>query len=591
MRHVSAIYGVAEEAIQSLKEVLGSLACQLLPLPPSGSWNACSCHRRPPPMPPSSNKRRCLSRLCGIGGVSDAALSQILAVLHKSPPVGPASRQACNLAARLEYDDEMALSLDLPLKEEPWTAKWWLCKPTRLVQRSVEVSPALRRLFARSTSSPVAPWTIVLAHDEITPGAILRPDNARKFNSFYFTFAELGHHAIMHDVCWFNVAVLRSKLVDQVDGGLSCCLRLLLRALLVEESNFSSGVVLPLDDGPTLLFARFGMHLGDEAALSRGLNIKGAAGIRPCFKCSNVLKKGSGLAQHRPAELVEISCLDPARFSPNSDSKAFSAHDRLSGMQGRTSVAEFRKHEVAMGMSFCRHGLLADADLRSHVAPVSSMRYDWQHTYLSNGIAAQEMHRFLASCKASGIADIWPLLEKYCQANWLFPNALASNGRDVHKTFNKYRAKASEDHWKSGASELLSAYPLVRWFAENVLAERFSMQLQHPIESFKLCCKVLDLLQDAKGGVTDTSGLDRAIRAHLEKHMETYGDADWRPKLHYALHIPEQVSAGGCCAVNTGMIWPCAAGLACTIIANASAQEAQHDAGALRTANRIQSER
>ena len=80
------------------------------------------------------------------------------------------------------------------------------------------------------------------------------------------------------------VAVARSSMLEKVAGGLSTAVRFLLRALVVDAGSFTEGIVLPLDTGPTLLFARFRNHLGDEAALSRGLSIKGAAGIKPCLQ-------------------------------------------------------------------------------------------------------------------------------------------------------------------------------------------------------------------------------------------------------------------------------------------------------------------
>ena len=66
-------------------------------------------------------------------------------------------------------------------------------------------------------------------------------------------------------------------------------------------------------------------------------------------------------------------------------------------------------------------------------------------------------------------------------------------------------------------------------------------QLQPSVLSLALCFKVLDLLQDAKGGECDVPVLAKAVRSHLQQHMLVYGDQDWKPKMHYALHIPEQI--------------------------------------------------
>ena len=170
----------------------------------------------------------------------------------------------------LEFDEEMKYVLSLPLADGSGEWQWELCRPNILVARSVERSAALRRLFSAKLSSPRAPWSIILAHDEITPGAVLRPDNRRKFVCFYFSFHEFGHHAIRNELAWFLLGVARSSKVAKVAGGLSAAVKHIVRALTIGNGSLAEGIVLPLDTGPTMLFARFRNHLGDEAALSRG---------------------------------------------------------------------------------------------------------------------------------------------------------------------------------------------------------------------------------------------------------------------------------------------------------------------------------
>ena len=385
----------------------------------------------------------------------------------------------------------------------------------------------------------MTPWSLVLAHDEITPGAVLRPDNARKFVSFYFTFGELGDVAIRHEWAWFHLAVLRSSVVDKVVGGMSCVLRCVLRALVLDGDNFTAGVVLPLEEGPTLFFAQVRNHLGDESALSRGLAVKGASGIRPCVKCANVLKKASDLACRRPG-LVEISCTTPESFVAVSDRCLWASYDRLAVTRTAVSQAAFENHQKATGININANGVLADQALREHFKPIESLTFDWQHTFLSNGVAAQELFSFLTACRQNGVPNIWSLLEQFCAANWTWPLQHRAEGQAIHKVFNKSRERASQDHWKSGASELLCAYPLVRRFAESVLLPQIPA-LAGQVRSLLLCCRVLDLLQDCKGGVSDINIIERAIRNHLCSHRAVYGDQDWRPKFHYALHIPEQL--------------------------------------------------
>ena len=140
-------------------------------------------------------------------------------------------------------------------------------------------------------------------------------------------FLEFGFAALRYEVCWLPVALIRSLVLDTVVGGLSCALRFLLRSMCLHDGgNFVDGVILPLDEGPTFLFAEFRTHLGDEAALSRGLSCKGASGMRPCTKCANVLKKDSDVTS---PHIVEIDCIECQQFVANTDEEIWRQWDQL----------------------------------------------------------------------------------------------------------------------------------------------------------------------------------------------------------------------------------------------------------------------
>ena len=499
------------------------------------------------PLPPAcdamEDKRRRLSKLISICGITDSGLSTLLQHL-KGQEAPQASRSECNRAALIEYDAEVALQLQLPLATGGHF-DWDICKPSALVQKCVAKSPALRRLFARSSSSPVSPWHIVLSHDEVTPGAVLRPHNKRKFVSFYMSFLQFGHAALRLEVCWFPLGIIRSSsILETVVGGISCALRMMLRAMFMQgEGNFSEGIILPLDDGPTYLFAKLQTHLGDEAALSRGLSCKGASGFRPCFRCSNVLKKESGILTPG-GHLVEIDCVDKEKFVANTDEEAWRLYDTLVAAEGTISNANFEERQKAAGLTVVRNGVLSDQELRQHMKPISSHTYDWMHTWLSNGVCAIEVFNFLEACKANGFRDIYTRLGQYCKASWEFPWHHRHQGKAAHAIFCPSREAASKEHWRSSASELLSAYPLMRHFAERVVGVHFPA-LRHHVESFCCCFRVVDLLQDCKGGFSDTTVLHTAIREHLRKHASVYGIAQWKPKHHFTLHVPEQLERDG----------------------------------------------
>ena len=112
--------------------------------------------------------------------------------------------------------------------------------------------------------------------------------------------------------------------------------------------------------------------------------------------------------------------------------------------------------------------------------------------------------------------------------------------RGIHAIFCKSREAASKEHWRSSASELLIAYPLIRHFAEQVVSVHFPALREH-VESLCLCFRVVDVLQDIKGGTLSTALLQHAIVQQLRKRIAVYGNAAWKPKYHYTLHAPQQI--------------------------------------------------
>ena len=160
-------------------------------------------------------------------------------------------------------------------------------------------------------------------------------------------------------------------------------------------------------------------------------------------------------------------------------------------------------------------GLLADVELRPLVGPVTSHTYDWMHTYLSNGICSLELYNCVQACKDNGFHDFCPTMLEYCKSTWCFPGEHSAEGRQVHTQFCKAREAASKDHWRSSASEMLTAYPLIRHFAEQIMSVAFPV-LQEHVASLVLSFRVLDILQDTKGGTINVALLQKAIVEHLE---------------------------------------------------------------------------
>lgn len=184
--------------------------------------------------------------------------------------------------------------------------------------------------------------------DEITPGNLLRPDNARKVWSIYVGLQEFGRYRLSREEWWLPLGVLRSSMAAKAQGGVSGCLRQLLRSILLPPAALPTVGVTLLLPAPTLARVNVATVLGDEAALKGIWSVKGASGIRFCMFCANLVSKASNVAAD-DLDLVDASCSDPARFQHTTDEDLWRAFDRLRSERGRMRKGDFQILERAQG--------------------------------------------------------------------------------------------------------------------------------------------------------------------------------------------------------------------------------------------------
>ncbi len=121
---------------------------------------------------------------------------------------------------------------------------------------------------------------------------------------------------------------------------------------------------------------------------------------------------------------------------------------------------------------------------------------------------------------------------------------IATLGR-VHDVFSEVREASSlaAHSFKAGASEVLSVYPLIRYFLEITIMPRGP----NPAETapFLAVCRVLDLMDTIRNvGVGDRKPKQEVARS-LRLHVAAYG-CDWvEPKHHYMIHMPRHVEEDG----------------------------------------------
>ena len=322
--------------------------------------------------------------------------------------------------------------------------------------------------------------------------------------AFYASWLELGDRLRLEEY-WLTLGVLRTSIIKEVKGNLSAVFRHLMRTLLLGcKSLCNAGVVIELAESSLVCFSKYHREVSDEAAGKAVWNFKGAAGIKPCPSCKNVVKMGddedeaaASLASFDASGyLVDLACCDPHRFDPMQDADLWMAHDALEQMHSAPGVSNsaLQQAERACGLSYHSEGLLADAELRALVKP-SSYHRDPMHIMLSGGVMNSELYLVLRALSGVMPGFRYSCLKDFCDASWKWPrHRIKNNIGDVFSDVRETSSLAAQQ-FKAGASEVLAVYPLVRYFLECIVPADCI-----PAEkaAFLKCCEVVDHMQIAK---------------------------------------------------------------------------------------------
>ena len=490
-------------------------------------------------------------------GLRRVPYSCVRAVLQALPEE---LRKTCNAdnveaemkqAARSIFDDDLRTTIQLPLADGT-TFTWSLARPQAVLRKCVAKSPALKRVLGGLAvgNTYLNPLSIVHYNDEVTSGNLLAPVHSRSFTAFRFSFMEFGK-LLSAQQFWFEYAVLRSSVLDQVVGGESFVQRQLQHLFVTSAESFQR-VGAQLDDlghGPVVIFARNTNLIADMAAASGCLDLKSASGFKPCIKCANGVKKGALTDADHPLpnpgnELMEITAPSLRGFVSNTNEALWESVDELQVMtrlvqRKQMTKAKFELAQMACGLSFNPHGLLADKRLRKYFKPLDMHTEDWAHVYLCKGVGGDELAHLMGRLKTFNV-KYDTFREELKLWNW--PRVHHGTGKGTWRLFSETRAAAAQREdgsWKSSASEFLSIAPIVcDW-----VGRRMSTQMPGEVESFRRLCAVIDYIQGLKHGVhRDVRKLQRLVERHLQQHRSVYGSDHWTPKWHATLHLMAQIT-------------------------------------------------
>ena len=484
-----------------------------------------------------ASQHRKLRRLA-LAGISDSKLVQLLGRLREDPTV--LEEQVTRQDIQRSFED---LWQDIKQIEIIGDAAFrWECLSfpkylAAMVRESAAVRQLMAELWLKRPCTASEPYNLIVYADEVVPGNVLRLDNKRNICCVYAAIKETGPNYLKCEWLWVPIAAIRSSVAkEDVPGGISGCIRTILRRLFLHDRLLEDGVLLDLGV-PAGRYARFHFQLGnilaDGDAIRAIFSWKGASGKLPCMLCSNVLSERC--ASDR---LVYIDCPHVERFLLASDDEIWAKADRLHADHGTGTKTAFENLQKIYGLTYCPDGVLWDFQLRPYLSPSKVTTYDSMHVLLGNGMAQNETGYLLVALRDLGIT--WEHMRRYAQGGWNCCSCSGSNGL-LKGCWSKAREAAwsSSGVFKCSASEMLLVMPLILHFLHKTLQP--INKLPDHIASYEALARIVSLVKAAKDGQLVHHALKHAATQHGLAFAKAYPDLEVKPKNHYVHHLSLQV--------------------------------------------------
>ena len=141
---------------------------------------------------------------------------------------------------------------------------------------------------------PAGRGRIVLYIDETRPGNIIRPDNARAYNSIYWTLLEFpAWYRARDELGWIPFASIMTKDLQAAGTNVAEVMKVVMRIFWGPTDGDwnmeEPGMVVRHRGNPTRLRLTFAGFLGDAKSHAEVLSLKGSSGRMPCPNCLNCL--------------------------------------------------------------------------------------------------------------------------------------------------------------------------------------------------------------------------------------------------------------------------------------------------------------
>lgn len=381
--------------------------------------------------------------------VAEALARPDTSYVHAAEKLGCDKRKVTRAAYQLGGE---AVWSFLPLDE----ANVAVAKLPELLRLLCARTPALFNAFWKASQSAAEePLSLVLSFDEATAGNVLAPDPAKKACIMYIGCKEVG---TQDPALWWPVSVIRSETLKHHNFG-----KILRHFLLTNPAEQLQGGFLLESAGqaPFIVRVRIAAVIADGEALRQALSCKGAAGLKPCFNCKNIVMRGHAMTGCLDGYLEDIASVDRANWDAMTDADLFEFSDEQRRKKVLLSKTAFEKEETLSGVVYNPDSLLQDAWARSQLPP-SIWMYDFLHIYYTKGgVASLELALLVdRACSTLEIEHehLAALLREHC---WQVPGHVQGFSGPSTRARLLDTARFMEGGYKSKAADLQQLMPLL----------------------------------------------------------------------------------------------------------------------------------
>ena len=403
---------------------------------------------------------------------------------------------------------------------------------TALIDAKIKACPLFAACMERMFKGHGATQPLIFYADDTQGGNTLAATSTRKSTLIYAAF--LNFEFLHLESLWMTLSVIKASDVETCKGGLASVVTALL-SFYRHETDCGLPVRIG-DQGYELLLIPHILWLSDHEAIRSALGCKGSAGYKPCIKCRNVVAAGrAGTAAH-----VDITCVDVSRFVKQRQEHVDDIIDVLSS-QGTKKLKEQAEVMLGFKLSSLMESPLGQRHLSSFFK-LDFLQYDAMHHLFSNGIVAEELGLWFAACciTAGVTADH---MRRYACVAWKPVKGGHAEAPRPDMYFVEKLWKLNAD-FRGDAQACLHALPLCVAYGEEMLRDPFPA-LHSQLDSLKALHKVVVCVKACKANAAAARDLLPLQQEHMRLFIAAYSADACRPKMHYQLHLKEQMDLWG----------------------------------------------